>query len=280
MSGTRSPSKTAPATEGRSLLIAAHGETGGAADNAALLRLTDAVRAKLPGWRVEAGVLNGAPRVEEAFGRLPGAHVTVYPLFMSDGYYVRQQLPQRLGMDEAGRTEDGRQVSILPALGTSPALVRIVARRVAAILDCSGRSAAEQDLLVIAHGSSKSDRPRLDTERFAAALRRRLPTATLRAAYLEEPPFADAAVKQLSESSVVVSFFAGEGAHSGSDLPALMKNAGLQHVPVVGPVGADPQVARLVAAAARSGLDLRSSQASRESGLLPWRDGRLPTADR
>ena len=51
----------APAAERPILLVAAHGERGGAGDNARLASIADAAGALLPGWDVRHGVLSGKP---------------------------------------------------------------------------------------------------------------------------------------------------------------------------------------------------------------------------
>ena len=247
MSGTRSPLRLAPATERPSLLIAAHGETGKPRGNAALLALADELRRRFPGLPIGAGVLNGAPRLEDAAAALPGGRTFVYPLFMSDGYFVERVLPRRLRVARP----PGCPVEILAPLGLDPGLVDVVARRVRDAAPAISSLTKALTVLLVAHGSAPSPRSRLATASFAASLRARLGGPAVTTAYLEEPPFARDAVAGLPQRSVVVSFFAADGVHSGTDLPQMLHDAGRSNVPVVGPVGTDPEIASLVAAAIR-----------------------------
>ncbi|HSG96040.1 MAG TPA: CbiX/SirB N-terminal domain-containing protein [Afifellaceae bacterium] len=243
-----------PGSKKPALLIAAHGDLGGSAHNAALRALVEAVRARLPDMPVVCGVLNGEPAVEAACAELAGHRIVVYPLFMSGGYYVETVLPERLGLATAGNA-GSRDVTILPPLGLDPALSALVARRVRDTMPANPYSAAGTSVLVIAHGSASGHpQPRLATEAFADGLRQCLKTQSVSTAYLEEPPFAEDAVAALSPRSVVVSLFVGKGSHGGADVADILAKAGKSYVPVIGPVGADRQIADLVIAALRHEL--------------------------
>ncbi|VAW14703.1 hypothetical protein MNBD_ALPHA09-106 [hydrothermal vent metagenome] len=235
------------------LLIAAHGEIGGGAQNTTLFALTRNVRAHLGGLPVACGVLNGEPSLDTAFAGLAGDRALIYPLFMSGGHCVENALPERLGLANKSNA-DGRKVTILPPLGLDPALTALIGRRVRDAVAANPHSMAGTSILVIAHGSERNPQSRLATEAFANALRRHLKTRPVRTAYLEDTPFAEDAVAALAAHSVVVSFFAGEGSHGGEDVPRLLADAGKLHVPVIGPVGADPRIADLVVAAVRHEL--------------------------
>jgi sirohydrochlorin ferrochelatase len=235
------------------VLIAAHGDIGGAAHNTALRALAETVRARLTDVPVACGVLNGAPAIESAFAPLAGHRVLVYPLFMSGGYFVEKALPERLGLEmEAGA--GGRDVTILPPLGLDPALPPLIARRVRDAVPANPYSMTGTDVLIIAHGSAGSPQPRLAAEAFADGLRHCLKVWPVRTAYLEEAPLAEDAVATLSARSVVISLFAGEGSHGGQDVPKILQDAGKTYIPVVGPVGADSKIADLVTAAVRREL--------------------------
>ncbi len=228
------------------LLIAAHGDMRGPARNSPLRALAAAVRQRLPGLPVASCVLNGEPSPGAALRECAGHSVLVYPLFMSGGHYVETALPACLGGKARGT---GRDVTILPPLGLDPALPALVARRVCRVAPASPYSASRTSVLVIAHGSTRGPQPRLAAERFSDGLRQCLRIGPIHTAYLEEPPFAEDAVAALPARSVVISFFAGRGAHGDRDVTNMLLKAGRAYVPVVGPVGADPNIADLVVGA-------------------------------
>ena len=108
------PLAVRPTRSGAGLLIIAHGERGGAAENSLVHDLVTRLRASSRFARVEAGFIRSEPPLEEAAARLSGTRMTVYPLFMSDGYYVRRAIPERLAA--SGHAGTGAP-SILPPLG-------------------------------------------------------------------------------------------------------------------------------------------------------------------
>ena len=226
-------------TDTPAVLLAAHGETGGARNNALLARVAAEVAEQLPDLPVACGVLNGAPALEEALVALAGRHLLVHPFFMSDGYFVRQALPKRLEESPvAGWT-------MLTPLGLLPALPALIAGEIAS---------DRQEILIVSHGATKSDRSRLATEAFAEALRREMPGRSIACCYLEEDPFAEQAVAQLGPDAQLVSFFAGEGAHGRSDLTRLVADSGKTDLAVTESVGALPGVADLIVAELRAAV--------------------------
>ena len=228
--------QTVTASDMPAVLLAAHGETGGAQNNALLARVAAEVAAQLPDLPVACGVLNGAPALEEALVALAGRHLLVHPFFMSNGYFVRQALPKRLEESPvAGWT-------LLTPLGLLPSLPALIAKEI--ITD-------RQEILIVSHGATKSDRSRLATEAFSGALRRALPGREITCCYLEEEPFAEQAVAKLGPHAQIVSFFAGEGAHGRSDLTRLVADSGKPDLAVTDSVGALPGLADLIVAELR-----------------------------
>ena len=221
------------------VLLAAHGETGGARDNLLLARVATQVATRLPDLPVTCGVLNGAPALEEALVALAGRHLLVHPFFMSDGYFVRQALPKRLQESPVAGW------AMLTPLGLLPALPALIAGEIAA---------NRHEILIVSHGATKSDRSRLATEAFAEALRRELPGRTIACGFLEEEPFADQAIARLGPGAQLVSFFAGEGAHGRSDLTRLVAESGKPDLAVTDSVGALPGIVDLIVAELRLAL--------------------------
>ena len=221
------------------VLLAAHGETGGARNNALLARVAAQVAAQLSDLPVVCGVLSGAPALEEALVELAGCHLFVHPFFMSDGYFVRQALPKRLEESPVAGW------SMLTPLGLLPALPALVARQI-------GKD--RQEILIVSHGATKSDRSRLATEAFADALHREVSGRAIACCYLEEEPFADQAIATLGPGAQLISFFVGEGAHGRSDLTRLVAESGKHDLAVTDSVGALPGIADLIVTELRVAL--------------------------
>lgn len=221
------------------VVIAAHGETGGAKNNALVARVADEVAAALPDRPVVCGVLSGEPTVEGALARLDGRHVVVHPFFMSDGYFVRTALPKKL------RESPVAGWTMLTPLGLLPGLPALIAGEIAE---------DRREVLIVSHGATKSDRSRLATEAFAEALRGELPGRAIACCFLEEEPFAEEAVGKLGPAAQLVSFFAGEGAHGRSDLARLVADSGKADLAVTDSVGALPGIVEVIVGDLRAAL--------------------------
>ena len=229
----------APVTDTPHLLIVAHGEQGGARDNAWLAAIVAASRALLGDSRVHGAVLSGEPLLETVVAQASAREWFVYPLFMSEGYFVANALPKRLAAA-------GVNFTVLPALGTHRGFAELAASQMRG----AGANAAE--ILVVAHGSGKDARSRLAAQTFARQLGAALGAQTPDCAFLEEPPFAAEAIAALSPGAVVVSLFAGRGLHGAEDLPRMVDQSGRNDLKIVRPVEDTDAIARIVADALRS----------------------------
>ncbi len=206
------------------LLIAAHGERGGEGTNRRLAGIASEVQKLLPQADVRHGVLSGEPSIASALSGIDrSVPLTVFPLFMSEGYFVTQKLPAVLkGLADTWR--------MLEALGTGDKLARATAAKLLAL---PGEKPGS--VLVVAHGSSKDDRSRKAAEAFAAHLTHATGGLPVDCCYLEEAPFAHDAVAMLDAGAALVSLFAGEGLHGGDDIPEILEKTGFPEDRVVSP---------------------------------------------
>ena len=238
MSGTRSTSRTVPATERPLLLVAAHGERGGAGDNARLTAIASQASELLPDWDVRHGVLSGEPAIEDVLAGTAGRAVHVWPFFMCRGYFTDVVLRR---LEDRGKTP-----VMLDALGETPAFAELTRQMIA-----EAAASASPAVLVIAHGSTKGTQSRKAAERFAGWLKETGAFAEVSCAFLEEPPFAADAIAAMPQGSAIVSLFAGDGLHGGHDLDEILAASGRSDLGVVTPASDTAAVARIAADAAR-----------------------------
>ena len=235
-----------PEGDGTGLLIVAHGERGGSTENRLAHALARRMRASGRYAAVEVGFIRSRPRMEEAAARLAALRVTVYPLFMSDGYYVRTAIPERLGLADNGRDADGREVRILNPLGADdrlPALIASLARQAA---ERAGWPGAAAHLLLAAHGSSKSGESAAAARAIARRVEKIADFASVDTAFLEEEPFLDDALSGMAGPGVLLGLFAGEGMHAGEDLPAAVARSGRGDIALCGPLAGEPTLLDLI----------------------------------
>jgi len=240
------------------VVLASHGDRGGAAPNAALVAQAEATRA-LTGLRVVTGVLKGEPTIEQALAEIAAtgvSHISVYPLFMADGYFVQKVRERVLA---AGIVPEPK---MLVPLGLDPGLPDVLIQESMVAARAAGFDPAGTRLLVVGHGSKLGPASATATRKAAtrAALARKFASVTT--AFLEEEPFVEDVLRASAAPTVVAGFFFGNGMHAGEDVPDAIAETGANAV-YTGAIGNSAGVASLIAAA------LLSEAASIE---MPMRD--------
>jgi len=231
-------------TKEMTVVLVSHGDRGGISPNAALAAQAEAV-CRLTGLPVVTGMLKGKPTIEEGIARAAAtgaATVAVYPLFMADGYFVHKV---RERIRAAGVTPEP---TLLAPLGLAPGLPDILLQEAVATAERKGFEPSASRLLVAGHGSKLGPASATATRKAAvrAALTRRFASVT--AAFLEEEPFLEDALRTGTGPTVVAGFFFGNGLHAGDDIPEMIAETEAQAI-YTGAVGNSPAVAPLIAAA-------------------------------
>ncbi len=250
MSGTRSPSRKAPATDA---LIVAHGQPSDPVPaEAALDALAAQVRQLLPDMRIASATMANPGVLERAVETMP-EQAPVYPLFMAEGWFVKTALARRL---------EGRNLRVLPPLGLDARLPALAAEAALQVIRTQGWNAADAHILLAAHGSAKGGAAAESARLFAGNLSAALPGTGVTVGFVEEAPFlADAAAAMTAQRSthmLCLPFFAMGGEHVRDDIPEALQQAGFTG-PVLPPFGQYDAVARLIADTLRTDLAARSA---------------------
>jgi len=226
------------------LLAVAHGSRDPAAQQCVHALLAQ-VRELDPGLDVRAAFLeNAEPALPAGLSRAVAAAgpagVTIVPLLLATGYHVSQDI---------GRAAAAAGVRASAPLGPDPALVPVLAQRLAAAGVPAGTP------VVLAAAGSRDPRSARDTERQAALLAREL-AVPVRAAYLSaaRPTVAEASGALAGRSGRAASDPAGPAGRAASD-PA-------------GPAGRPVAVATFLLAPGLFYGQLRDSGAAWVSGPL------------
>ena len=213
------------------VILAAHGDRGGvesARANASLLAHAKSLAASAQFRLVTAGVLKGEPALEAALAearRSNALRIAVYPFFMADGYFVKSVLPARI---EAGAMSAACR--ILAPLGIDEKLPPLILAEALAAGARAGFDPASTRLLVVGHGSALGPASANATRKAATHITGLGGFATVATAFLEEPPFLDAALAEPHPQTVVAGFFSGDGLHAGEDVPAAIAETGANAV--------------------------------------------------
>lgn len=222
------------------LVLAAHGERGGAGANARTYRLVAELAQEGGTAAVTAGFLKAEPRLEEAIRAAcaKAPRVVVCPLLMADGYFAGETL--RTAVRRAGLRRD---VSLMPPIGCEPALQRLAHAR--ARLLAAERGWSRPSVVVVGHGTPRDPRSRWTTEAAAARMAGDPGLAGVAVAFLEEEPSLAAALSAVGRPAMIVPYLWSAGRHGQDDLRGVAEAAG-GDVALDRPVGEDRRVAQIV----------------------------------
>jgi sirohydrochlorin ferrochelatase len=233
-------------TQPYAALIVAHGQPSDPESaEAEIAELARRVAAFLPGWHVGSATLAN-PGALSAQVANAGPRGLVFPLFMAGGWFTRENLPARLA--EAGAQE----WRILAPFGTDDgvqALTVTLAREAAA---AQGRAPDQCDILLAAHGSFRSPAPADVARAMAARIAQEAGFRRVEAAFIDQSPRIADVAATFAPGALVLPFFAARGGHVIDDIPRALTEAQFDGV-LLDPVGLDPRVPGIIAAAIRAG---------------------------
>ena len=193
----------------------------------------------LPGWNLAGATLAAESALETALDRMSGRNLLVYPFFMSDGWFVRTELPRRL------RRSWNRPFEILAPFGHDSAIPALCEAAVKKAAKSAGVSARETAVLVAAHGSRSAPQQRRLVERTARILSASETFREVRVGFLEEQPGISVAADLLAPS-ICLPLFAGKAGHVEVDLPRELAAASWSGT-LLAPLGSWPQIPDLIA---------------------------------
>ena len=219
-------------------VLVAHGQPSAPEPaEAALAVLAGKVQEHLPDWRIHSATLAATDRLEEVCDTLDGP-LTIYPCFMSEGYFTRTVLPRRLGP---------RHAHVLGPLGLEAELPDLV---IEVLEGQAGRRSWELssvEVLLAAHGSARGGKAAEAARRFLNALTSRTNLSGVRLGFVEQGPFIGDAVRDLPERTLCLPFFAQEGDHVRNDIGDALRDVDFagEVLPVIGELpGAPALIAR------------------------------------
>ncbi len=260
MSGTRSPSRVAPAIKPGTrpvLLIVSHGERGGGRNDRFAHGLVARLREHAGFADVQACFLSKEPSLKKVSAALPPGPVVIYPLFMADGYFVNKAIPHQLSESGIGGAADEDAITVLRPLGLHPGLPELVIRLALETAEGAGVDAGAHQLLLVAHGSKHEPASREVTEDLATKLRERDRFAGVSVSFLEEPPFVSEQLAAITRPVIVVGLFAGQGMHGAVDVPEAIAGSQRDDVLLAAPLTEGNGLAELVCDQLASGTDTR-----------------------
>jgi sirohydrochlorin ferrochelatase len=221
-------------------IIVAHGSPSDPPrQEAAMAAFARAVGRHLPGWRVAAATLADRPALARALAAA-GGRARVYPMFMSDGWFVSSLLPKRLAQAGAAGA-----VEVLPAFGLDPGLPALCAARLAEAARTGGLDPEKTTLVVAAHGSPNDPRAGAAAQSAADGIVTRMRFAEVRVCFVDQPPFLAEGLS-VQGPAICLPFFATAASHVEADLPQAVAAAGFTGR-VLEPIGRSARTPAFVA---------------------------------
>ena len=220
-------------------MIVAHGSPSAPAPAEEWIRsLAYRVGRRLPEVDVRGATLAAKGSLERAISGIADTDPLIYPMFIADGWFVREALPARLARTGAGSFRIARP------FGCDPDVWKLC---VDAALAAAARHAWPADdttLVIAAHGSPSDPRPRVTAQRMADFVRRTTQFRSVVCGFIDEAPtLAEAAC--VTGSAICLPFFAGRAHHVVSDVPEMLAEADFTG-PVLDPIGLHEQAAEVI----------------------------------
>jgi sirohydrochlorin cobaltochelatase len=168
------------------------------------------------------------PQVKQVLASLTTGRVFIVPLFISEGYFASEVIPNELGLgtDLRRRTPDGELVYTKP-VGTHERMTDVIlvrAREVVAEFPFPRVPKLKDTTLFIAgHGTGRNVQSRQSIERQVELIRAQELYAGVHAVFMEEDPrIRDCFSLAQTRNLVVVPFFISDGLHTVEDIPVLL----------------------------------------------------------
>ncbi|AUH33800.1 sirohydrochlorin chelatase [Paracoccus tegillarcae] len=219
-------------------VIVSHGQPG---DPEPQERAIRALAAMVAGHDPGCEVLGATLAMPGALAAAAQNDSLIYPMFMAEGWFTRQQLPKKLAQAGAPGAR------ILRPFGTDPALPALLTARAHEAAAAQGWRADETTVLLSAHGSQVSQASFTITNQVAGQIAAQF--ARVVTGFVEQEPFLADAAAGLTKA-VSLPFFALRAEHVTDDLPQALDQAGFSG-PRLDPIGLAPEVPALIAAALR-----------------------------
>ena len=193
------------------VLLAAHGERGGAANNARLAALVAEVGTLIPEADVGSALVSVEGLLPRTLQACQARPVVCLPLLFSDGYFYGERLKPHF---------DGKARRLGQPLAFWPGFAPFLADNLALRLIAHN---ADPRVLLIAHGSQRPGKSAEAARRVAVQLQARY--GRVETAFLEEAPFAREAIARMAPPYAAVGLFFGAGLHGAEDFDVLVATA-------------------------------------------------------
>ena len=210
------------------LVLLGHGSTKNVDSSAPVFQHAAELRRRNIFSEVREAFWKQEPQVQVVLPSLTARRVFIVPLFISEGYFSSEVIPQALGFAGNSKLEirNSKLFYTLP-VGTHESMTNVLLARAREVVEKHPFPRAPKlsdiTLIIAGHGTQQNDNSRKSIERQVELIRARNEYAGVRAAFMEEEPrIADVYAVANTRNIVVVPFFISDGLHAQEDIPVLL----------------------------------------------------------
>ena len=215
------------------LVLLGHGSTKNVDSSAPVFQHAAELRRRNIFSEVREAFWKQEPQIQTVLPTLTAPRVFIVPLFISEGYFSENVIPQALGFNLTDDPQSrftfhaSRFTHYCRPVGTHESMTNVLLARAREVVEQHPFPRAPKlsdiTLIIAGHGTQQNDNSRKSIERQVELIRARNEYAGVRAAFMEEEPrIADVYAVATTRNLVVVPFFISDGLHAQEDIPVLL----------------------------------------------------------
>jgi sirohydrochlorin cobaltochelatase len=216
------------------LVLVGHGSTVNVETAAPVYQHADELRRRGIFAQVLEAFWKQEPYVGAVVRAVVAPRVYIVPLFISEGYFTEEAIPQELGFREKDQAEFSRvkrrgeqTLHYSGPVGTHESMTRVLLARARDVVMNHPfprmPKPKETALFIAGHGTGRNEKSRQAIERQVELIRKREDYAEVQAVYIEEDPRIGECYNMTPARNIVmVPFFISDGMHSYEDIPMML----------------------------------------------------------
>jgi sirohydrochlorin cobaltochelatase len=169
------------------------------------------------------------PQIKKVLAEISAPKIFIAPLFISEGYFSTQIIPQELGFASVPSTLNSQLSTLFycSPVGSHDSMTKVILSRADEVVKKFPfpREPKKSDttLFIAGHGTEKNKNSRKSIERQVELIRAEKIYADVHAIFMEESPrIAECHQIARTKNLVVVPFFISDGLHVAEDIPVLL----------------------------------------------------------
>ena len=212
------------------LVVLGHGTTLNDQSAAPVLQHTAELRRRKIFAEVREGFWKQEPQIKNVLAEISAPRVFIVPLFISEGYFSTEVIPQELGFrfpDRLALVTHHSSLFYCRPVGSHASMTKVILARADEVMKIFPfprmPKSSDTTLLIAGHGTGRNANSRRAVERQVELIRALNIYPEVGAVFMEEAPFIKGCHEMVkTRNIVVVPFFISDGLHAVEDIPVLL----------------------------------------------------------